>query len=85
MATKKFVHFFVGAAHVHRFLSMDPSILKQTAADVSDTSDSEGGKVENKSVSSSAVNQSCVTLHNAADKLRTAVTNRYQYFHRTLY
>jgi len=56
---------------------MDPSILKQTAADVSDTSDSEGSKVENKSVSSIAVNQSCVTLHNAADKLRTAVTNRY--------
>lgn len=66
-----------GAAHVHRFLSMDPSILRQTAADVSDTSDSEGGKIENKTVSSSAVNLSCVTLHNAADKLRTAVTNRY--------
>lgn len=56
---------------------MDPYILRQTAADVSDTSDSEGPKNEHKSVSSSAVNQSCITLNNAADKLRIAVTNRY--------
>lgn len=50
-----FLHFS-GAAHVHRFLSMDQSLLQQTATDVAE--------------STTSVSQAFITLQEAAVQIR---------------
>uniref|UniRef100_A0A336KIL1 Conserved oligomeric Golgi complex subunit 4 n=1 Tax=Culicoides sonorensis TaxID=179676 RepID=A0A336KIL1_CULSO len=52
-----------GAAHVNRFLSMDKSLLKRTADDVSE--------------SISSVSQAVSTLEKAADQIRLVVTQKF--------
>lgn len=52
-----------GAAHVHRFLSMDQKLLEKTADDVS--------------VDQTSVTSSLATLQHAANQLRIVVTSKF--------
>lgn len=55
--------FEKGAAHVNRFLSMDKTLLKRTADDVSE--------------SLTSVSQAVATLEKAADQIRQIVTSKF--------
>ncbi|RWS13176.1 conserved oligomeric Golgi complex subunit 4-like protein [Dinothrombium tinctorium] len=63
-----------GAAHIHRFLSMDESVLRKSAED-----ETNNGEADNKNevMSASAIDEAFAKLHEAQDKLQSIVIKKF--------